>query len=190
MLNDSILTLTTFVPAAGAVVVALLPRRGRIIQWFTLLVTLVTFGLTLHLPFHYLYGHPGFQFEVDHPGSQPRHSLSPGCGWHFPVAGGADRLSGALGVLASWKAINHRTKEFYFLFLLQQTAMIGVFRRPRYVSLLRLLGADAGADGDPDLHVRPGSRNRGGDQVFRLHVSAFRAAAGSDCLALRQDRYL
>ena len=32
-----------------------------------------------------------------------------------------------LGVLASWKAINHRTKEFYFFFLLQQTAMIGVF---------------------------------------------------------------
>ena len=32
-----------------------------------------------------------------------------------------------LGVLSSWKAINHRTKEFYFFFLLQQTAMIGVF---------------------------------------------------------------
>ena len=52
VLNDSILTLTTFVPAAGAVVVALLPRRGRVIQWFTLVVTLVIFGLTLHLPAH------------------------------------------------------------------------------------------------------------------------------------------
>ena len=60
MLNDSILTLTTFVPAAGAVVVVLLPRQGRIIQWFSLLVTLLTFGLTLHLPAHYLYRHPGF----------------------------------------------------------------------------------------------------------------------------------
>ena len=44
VLNDSILTLTTFVPAAGAVVVALLPRRGRVIQWFTLAVTLLIFG--------------------------------------------------------------------------------------------------------------------------------------------------
>ncbi len=32
-----------------------------------------------------------------------------------------------LGVLASWNTIKHRTKEFYFFFLLQQTAMIGVF---------------------------------------------------------------
>ena len=67
MLNDSILTLTTFVPAVGAVVVALLPRQGKVIQWFTLIVTLITFGLTLHLPAHYVYGHPGFQFEEDRP---------------------------------------------------------------------------------------------------------------------------
>jgi NADH-quinone oxidoreductase subunit M len=32
-----------------------------------------------------------------------------------------------IGVLVSWRAIEKRTKEFYFLFLLQQTAMIGVF---------------------------------------------------------------
>ena len=32
-----------------------------------------------------------------------------------------------VGVLASWNAIETRTKEFYFLFLLQRTAMIGVF---------------------------------------------------------------
>ena len=32
-----------------------------------------------------------------------------------------------LGVLVSWRAIETRTKEFYVLFLLQQTAMLGVF---------------------------------------------------------------
>ena len=128
MLNDSILTLTTFVPAAGAVVVALLPRRGRIIQWVTLLVTLITFGLTLHLPAHFVYGQTGFQFEVDTPWI-----ASPAIRYHL----GVDGLSlwlvvltgflAPLGVLASWKTINTRTKEFYFFFLLQQTAMIGVF---------------------------------------------------------------
>jgi NADH-quinone oxidoreductase subunit M len=128
VLNDSILTLTTFVPAAGAVVVALLPRRGRIIQWFTLLVTLLTFLLTLHLPAHYVYGHPGFQFEVDH-----AWIASPAIRYHLGVDGISlwlVVLTGFLapiGVLASWKTINHRTKEFYFFFLLQQTAMIGVF---------------------------------------------------------------
>ncbi len=75
---DSILTLTTFVPLAGAAVVAVLPRRGRVIQGFTLLVTLITFGLSLHLPAHFVYGQTGFQFEqnvaVD---PVPCHSLSP-----------------------------------------------------------------------------------------------------------------
>jgi NADH-quinone oxidoreductase subunit M len=128
VLNDSILTLTTFVPAAGAVVVVLLPRRGRIIQWFTLVVALVTFGLTLHLPFHYLYGQPGFQFEVDHawiPNPAIRYHLGvDGISLWLVVLTG---FLAPLGVLASWKTINHRTKEFYFFFLLQQTAMIGVF---------------------------------------------------------------
>jgi NADH-quinone oxidoreductase subunit M len=128
VLNDSILTLTTFVPAAGAVVVALLPRQGRIIQWFTLLVTLATFGLTLHLPAHYLYGHPGFQYEVDIPWI-----ASPAIRYHLGVDGISLWLVvltgflAPLGVLASWKTITYRTKEYYLLFLLQQTAMIGVF---------------------------------------------------------------
>jgi len=128
VLNDSILTLTTFVPAAGAVVVALLPRRGSIIQWFALGVALITFGLTLHLPFHYLYGHPGFQFEVDLPWI-----ANPAIRYHLGVDGISLWLVvltgflAPLGVLASWKTVQHRTKEYYFFFLIQQTAMIGVF---------------------------------------------------------------
>ena len=128
MLNDSILTLTTFVPAVGAAVVILLPRRGSIIQWFTLLVTLATFGLTLHLPAHYVYGQPGFQFEVDIPWI-----TNPAIRYHLGIDGISLWLVvltgflAPLGVLASWKVVDHRTKEFYFFFLLQQTAMIGVF---------------------------------------------------------------
>ena len=128
MLNDSILTLTTFVPTAGAIVVALLPRQGRIIQWVSLLVTLLTFGLTLHLPAHYAYGQAGFQFEVNSPWI-----ASPAIRYHLGVDGVSMWLVvltgflAPLGVLASWKTINTRTKEFYFFFLLQQTAMIGVF---------------------------------------------------------------
>jgi NADH-quinone oxidoreductase subunit M len=128
LLNDSILTLTTFVPAVGALVVALLPRQGKVIQWFTLIVTLITFGLTLHLPAHYVYGHPGFQFEEDRPWI-----ASPAIRYHLGVDGISlwiVVLTGFLapfGVLASWNSISHRTKEFYFFFLIQQTAMIGVF---------------------------------------------------------------
>jgi NADH-quinone oxidoreductase subunit M len=128
VLNDSILTLITFVPTAGALVVALLPRRGRVIQAFTLVVTLVTFALSLHLPAHFDESHRGFQFVVDLPWI-----AHPAIRYHL----GIDGLSlwlvllttflGPIGVLVSWRAIENRTKEFYFLFLLQQTAMIGVF---------------------------------------------------------------
>src|SRR6185503_15286348 len=36
-------------------------------------------------------------------------------------------LLGPIGVLASWKAIQRREKVYYSLFLIQQTAIIGVF---------------------------------------------------------------
>jgi NADH-quinone oxidoreductase subunit M len=128
VLNDSILSMITFVPTVGAIVVALLPRTGKLIQWFTLLVTLATFALTLHLPAHFQYGQTGFQFEESHPWI-----ASPKIGYHLGVDGISMWLVvlvgflGPLAVLASWKAIETRAKEFYFLFLLQQTAMLGVF---------------------------------------------------------------
>ncbi|HEX4310042.1 MAG TPA: NADH-quinone oxidoreductase subunit M [Acidobacteriaceae bacterium] len=128
MLTDHILTLITFVPTAGAIVVAFLPRKGRAIPAFTLLVTLATFVLSLHLPAHFNYALHGFQFEENQPWI-----ASPAIRYHL----GVDGLSlwlivlatflGPIGVLVSWRAIDTHTKEFYFLFLLQQTAMIGVF---------------------------------------------------------------
>jgi NADH-quinone oxidoreductase subunit M len=128
VLNDSILTLITLVPTAGAIIVAFLPRKGRAIPAFTLLVTLVTFALSLHLPAHFDYSHHGFQFEENRPWIS-----SPAIRYHL----GVDGLSlwlvllttflAPIGVLVSWRTIQNRTKEFYFLFLLQQTAMIGVF---------------------------------------------------------------
>ena len=52
-LNGIILSLIIFTPLAGALVLALLPDRGRIQQWAALLVTLITFGLTLHQNRHF-----------------------------------------------------------------------------------------------------------------------------------------
>jgi len=127
-LNDSILTWITLLPAAGAVVVTLLPRRGQVIQWFALLVMLATLGLALHLPAHYNPGQGGFQFVVNQ-----QWIANPNIHYHLGVDGISVWLVvltaflGPLAVLASWKAISARTKEFYFLLLLQWTAMLGVF---------------------------------------------------------------
>jgi NADH-quinone oxidoreductase subunit M len=128
LLNEYILTLITFVPLAGAVLLALLPAKGKLIQWAALLVTLVTFVLTLHLPAHYDYSAAGFQFESDH-----LWIASPAIRYHMGVDGLSlwlVVLAGFLapfGVLTSWSSVRSRTKEFYIIFLLLQTAMFGIF---------------------------------------------------------------
>jgi len=129
-LDHSILTLITFVPLAGALLLALLPDKGKTMQWGALAVTLVTFVLTLHLPAHYNYAAPAgsFQFTTDCP-------WIPVLDIHYHL--GVDGLAmwlvvltgflAPLGVLISWRAIDSRKKLFYVLFLLQQVAMMGIF---------------------------------------------------------------
>jgi len=127
-MNDSILTLILLVPLAGAVLVALVPERGKLPSWIALLTSLVTFGLTLHLPAHFILGQHGFQFEINRPWIE-----SPVIFYHVGVDGLSlwlvvlVGLLAPVGVLASWNAIRERRKVFYLLFLVQQTAMFGVF---------------------------------------------------------------
>jgi len=128
VLNEYILTLLLTVPLVGSFVVWLLPEKGKIIQTVTLLVTLATFVLTLHLPAHFDSAQHGFQFEQNLPWIQ-----SLGISYHLGVDGLSMWLvvlTGVLapiGVLASWNVIQKRERQFYALFLVQQTAMIGVF---------------------------------------------------------------
>ena len=112
MLTDHILTLITFVPIAGAIVVAFLPRKGRVLPAFTLLITLFTLLLTLHLPAHFNY-HAAphtFQFEQNLPWI-----TSPNIHYHLGVDGLSMWLIvlaaflAPIGVLALWRAIQTRT---------------------------------------------------------------------------------
>ena len=127
-INKSILTLILLVPLAGAVLVALVPDRGKLPNWIALLTSLVTFGLTLHLPAHFDLGQGGFQFEINRPWIE-----KPAIFYHVGVDGLSlwlvvlAGLLAPVGVLASWNAITERRKVFYSLFLVQQTAMFGVF---------------------------------------------------------------
>jgi NADH:ubiquinone oxidoreductase subunit 4 (subunit M) len=81
-LDSSMLTLVTFIPLAGALLLLLFPRRDRDIRLFALVVSLLDFVLSLHLPVHFQRGQAGFQYEVN---NQWR-------GWRFHVAGGADHF--------------------------------------------------------------------------------------------------
>ena len=127
-IDQSILTLILLVPLAGALIVALLPDRAKLPNWIALLTTLVTFLLTLHLPAHFVPGQTGFQFEQNVPWI-----ASPAIFYHVGVDGLSlwlvvlTGLLAPIGVVASWNAIQTRRKVFYSLFLVQQTAMFGVF---------------------------------------------------------------
>ena len=127
-INESILTLILLLPLAGAVLVALMPDRGKLPNWIALFTTLVSFGLTLHLPAHFLYGQNGFQFEINRPWIE-----NPAIAYHVGVDGLSlwlvvlTGLLAPIGVIASWNTIQSRRKVFYSLFLVQQTAMVGVF---------------------------------------------------------------
>src|SRR5205823_13777468 len=123
-----ILTLVTFIPAAGAIVLMLMPRNDHIIRRVALVVSLLAFAVSILLPVNFDYSKPGFQFQVDHPWIK-------GQAIHYHL--GADGISMWLvllttllvpvSVLISWKSIRDRVKEFFVLLLLLETAMIGVF---------------------------------------------------------------
>ncbi len=123
-----ILTLILLVPLAGAILIALLPDRAKLPNWIALATTLVTFLLTLHLPAHFITGQSGFQFERNIPWIE-----NPAIFYHVGVDGLSlwlvvlVGLLAPIGVVASWNAIQTRRKVFYSLFLVQQTAMFGVF---------------------------------------------------------------
>jgi NADH-quinone oxidoreductase subunit M len=127
-IDHSILTWILLLPTFGAVVAALLPARGKLVQSWALLITLATFALTLLLPSHFDYSHTGFQFEVNR-----LWIVAPPIHYHLGIDGLSMWLVvltgflAPIGVLASWRAIDARVNEFYALFLLQQTAMLGVF---------------------------------------------------------------
>ncbi|MBI2677742.1 MAG: NADH-quinone oxidoreductase subunit M [Candidatus Koribacter versatilis] len=131
-INASILTLVTFLPAIGALVLAVFPRKVIAERWFALGISLVNFIFSLHLlrsdiPTQ-LSTATVFQFEIDIPWI-----TSPNIHYHLGVDGISVWLVilttflVPLSILVSWHSVSHRVKEFYVLILLLETAMIGVF---------------------------------------------------------------
>ncbi len=129
-LDHNILTLVTFIPAAGAVLLMFFPRRDRDIRVFALVVSLLAFILSLHLPAHFERAQAGFQKEFDI--NVPWIS-TPNIHYHMGMDGISMWLVllttflTPLCVLISWKSIHERVKEFFILLLILETAMIGVF---------------------------------------------------------------
>ena len=127
-LTSSILTLVTFAPLAGGILLVLFPRRDRDIRVFALVVSLLTFLTSLHLPVHFQRGQAGFQYEIDQPWVS-----TPNIHYHMGIDGISlwlvllTTFLTPLCVLISWNSVHERVKEFFILLLILETALIGVF---------------------------------------------------------------
>ncbi|HZD94489.1 MAG TPA: NADH-quinone oxidoreductase subunit M [Candidatus Sulfotelmatobacter sp.] len=128
-MNGSILTVVTFLPAVGALVLMLMPRNDRLLRWTALIASLLTFVFSLHLVRFFDYGQHGFQpqFDVNVPW------IGQAIHYHLGVDGISmwlvllTTLLVPVSVLVSWKSIHDRVKEFFVILLLLEMAMIGVF---------------------------------------------------------------
>ena len=127
-LSSIILTLVTFLPLVGGLLLMLFPRRDRDIRIFALVISLLTFVLSLHLPVHFHRSQTDFQYQIDRPWVSV-----PNIHYHMGIDGISlwlvvlTTFLTPLCVLISWSSIHERAKEFFILLLILETALIGVF---------------------------------------------------------------
>ena len=122
-----ILSITTFVPVVGAILILFI-RNNRLVKWVALSTTVLTFIVSLPIYKHFDKSTYEMQFVEIHPWVPA---------WNIDYKVGVDGISvlfiilvailSILCVTVSWKAIEHKTKEFFVSLLIMETAMIGVF---------------------------------------------------------------
>jgi len=127
-IDHNILTIVTFLPFAGALLLTLFPNRDRDVKWFALGITVITLLASLHLPWHFDRSQSGFQFEqniqwISHPNIHYHLGIDGISLWLVVLT----TFLLPLCVLISWRSIHGSVKEFFILMLVLETAMLGVF---------------------------------------------------------------
>jgi NADH-quinone oxidoreductase subunit M len=124
-----LLTLTIFAPLAGAILVAFIPRRQvALTRWTAFGFSLLALALSLALLLGFQPAARGFQYVEDMP-------WIPAFGVDYRV--GVDGISlllvvlttllTAVSILASFRPIQDRVKEYMISFLVLEVGMVGVF---------------------------------------------------------------
>src|SRR5512136_2935888 len=125
------LTLTTFLPILGVLVILFLkPEWKNTIRWVALVTSIATFVISVVMLSYFQVGNPEMQMEVNVPWFNF-------AGWTISFHLGVDGLSvllvvlttllTPLSILSTWTAIEDRVKEFMIFFLLLELGMVGVF---------------------------------------------------------------
>src|SRR5262245_33761822 len=128
MITQHILTIVTFTPAVGALLILFLKRdQTRAIRSVALATAILAFIFSLHLIAHFDTNTAEFQFRIDTPWISS-------FGIHYEM--GIDGISvflillttllTPLAILASY-GIHERLKEYFAFMLLLETGVVGVF---------------------------------------------------------------
>jgi NADH-quinone oxidoreductase subunit M len=125
---DHILSIVLFAPLAGLLVLLFIPSsNARAIKLWANIAALAGFLFSVPLVFNF---DPGKDFQFV---EKARWIPSLGATYHIGIDGLGlllvmlTTLLGFIAILSSWNAIHDRLKEYYALFLLLQTGMLGVF---------------------------------------------------------------
>src|SRR5579871_2115596 len=128
-MDQHLLSIILLTPLAGLAVLLLIPGKNKdLIRIWANVASFAGFLISLPLVLRFQTGVSGFQFVEDA-------DWIPTLGVHYLL--GIDGISlllimlttlmGFIATLCSWSAIDDRVKEYYAMFLLLQTGMIGVF---------------------------------------------------------------
>jgi NADH-quinone oxidoreductase subunit M len=129
VLSDHLLSLVTLGPAAGAILLAVLPARWeRTHRWLALLLSLAVFAASCLLWTGFNANDSGFQFE-----ERAAWIADYGVFYHVGVDGVSillvllTTLLTPVVILASWSSITERVQAFHVSLLLLTTGMLGAF---------------------------------------------------------------
>ncbi|MBU0510483.1 MAG: NADH-quinone oxidoreductase subunit M [Chloroflexi bacterium] len=125
------LTLVTFFPIMGVLVLLFLkPEQKNAHRWTALVTSLITFGISIAVLAQFNTSNPDLQMVINLPWIQV-------AGWNISYAMGVDGLSILLvllttfltpiSILSTWSAVEERVKDFMIFFLLLEVGMTGVF---------------------------------------------------------------
>lgn len=125
------LTLLTFFPLVGILILFFIPSdRKDALRWTALIVSLLTFGLSLRVLGMFNASDPNLQLVA-------QYNWITVAGWNIQYYLGVDGLSILLlllttfltpiSILSTWTAIEERVKDFMIFFLLLEIGMNGVF---------------------------------------------------------------
>lgn len=130
---DYLLSIMTFFPLLGMLLILLLPRdNDGLLKGFTLVVTLITFVISLPLAFDNVFATSGgMHYKEFH------EWINIGGYFQMNYNLGVDGISlwlvmlttfiMPIAVLSTWKAVDKNTKGFMALLLLLETGMLGAF---------------------------------------------------------------